>query len=205
MKSDVLEWHAELDAADVEPHPAFTLYPGSLALLVIDMQERLGAAMPQKIWKRSLENTRILLDATKRLEIPIIVTEQYSKGLGPTEAGLREHIPPGTETIEKMEFSCAHLPKVRELLDMHRRRQLLIVGQETHVCVFQSVRHFVERGWFCHVVSDAVLSRTKENWDVGLRLMDSAGATITSTETVLFDLLRTAEHPAFKDVSRLVR
>ena len=205
MKSDVLEWHAELDAADVEPHPAFTLYPGSTALLVIDMQERLGAAMPEKLWKRAVKNTQVLVDGARLLEVPVIVTEEYPKGLGPTVGAVRELLPSGTETVHKMDFSCAHLPDVRGCLDEHRRRQLVIVGQETHVCVFQSVRHFVERGWFCHVVSDAVLSRKKENWEVGLRLMDGAGATITSTETVLFDLMKTAEHPAFRTVSGLVR
>jgi nicotinamidase-related amidase len=205
MKSDVLEWHAELDSAEVEPHPAFALYPGSVALLVIDMQVRLGAAMPEKVWKKALKNTQILLKAAEVLEIPVIVTEQYSKGLGPTDASLESALPKGTETLEKMDFSCAQLPGVRSLLEQRRRRQLIVVGQETHVCVFQSVRHFVERGMFCHVVSDACLSRTKENWRIGLRMMDGAGASITSTETVLFDLLKTAEHPAFRDLSRLVR
>ncbi len=205
MKSDVLEWHAELDAAEVEPHPAFTLYPGSTAILVIDMQERLGAAMPEKVWKRTTKNTRILLEAAGMFELPVVFTEQYSKGLGPTEASIKDVTSGGSKTIEKMDFSCAHLPELREFLDEHKRRQLVIVGQETHVCVFQSVRHFVERGWFCHVVSDAVCSRKKENWQIGLRLMDGAGATITSTETVLFDLLKGAEHPSFKAISSLLR
>jgi nicotinamidase-related amidase len=205
MKSDVLEWHAELDTTDVEPHPAFTLYPGSTALLVVDMQERLGAAMPEKVWRRSVENTRILLEVSKKLEIPVVATEQYPKGLGPTVPEIAERLPEGTAPIEKLDFSCAHLEPVRRVLKEGRRRQLVVVGQETHVCVFQSVRHFVERGWFCHVVSDAVLSRTKENWQIGLSLMDGAGATITSTEVVAFDLVKSAEHPAFKDVSKLVR
>ncbi len=205
MKSEILEWHAELDSADVEPHPAYTLYPGSVALLVIDMQERLGAAMPEKVWKKSVENTRRLIDSASLLEIPILLTEQYPKGLGPTVPVVKERLPEGVQIVEKMDFSCAHLPAVREFLGAHRRRQLVIVGQETHVCVFQSVRHFVERGWFCHVVSDAVLSRSIENWRIGLRLMDGAGATITSTETVLFDLVKNAEHPSFKAISRSVR
>lgn len=202
---DVLKWHAELDTGEVEAHPAFTLYRESTALLVIDMQEKLGAAMPPEPWERTVRNTVVLIEVAKRLGLPILVTEQYPKGLGPTVDAVKAALPEGLVPVDKMDFSCGHLPPVRETLRRLERRQVIVCGQEAHVCVFQSTRWLVEHGWFVHVARDAVCSRRKESWRAGLDLMAGLGATLTTTETVAFDLLRTAQHPAFKEISRLVK
>lgn len=202
---DVLKWHAELDTTDVEPHPAFSLYRDSTALLVIDVQERLGAAMKPEVFERVVRNTVILIEVAKRMNLPILVTEQYPKGLGPTVQAVKDALPEDVIPVEKMDFSCGHLPSVRDVLRRGERRQVVVCGQETHVCVFQSVRWLVEHGWFVHVARDAVCSRTEESWKAGLELMAGLGATLTTTETVAFDLVKTAEHEAFKEISRLVK
>jgi nicotinamidase-related amidase len=202
---DVLEWHAELDTGEVEPHPAFSLYPGSTALLVIDLQARLGEAVDQAVWARTVKNTTVLLEAARRLGLPVIATEQDPETLGPTEEAVRAAFPEGLAPVRKMDFNCGALDAVRGPLRRDRRRQLVVAGMETHVCVFQSVRYLVERGFFVHVVADAVCSRGKENWRRGLELMAGAGATVTSTETVVYDLLQTAEHPEFEALTGLLR
>ncbi len=202
---DVLEWHAELDTGEVEPHPAFSLYPGSTALLVIDLQGRVGAAMPEAIWARTVHNATLLLEAAQRLALPVIATEQNPAGLGPIDEAVRAALPEGTEPVSKMAFNCGGLDAVRGPLRQGRRRQLVVCGLETHVCVFQSVRYLVERGFFVHVVADATCSRAKENWRRGLELMAGAGATVTSTETVIYDLLQTAEHPAFRALQARIK
>ncbi len=202
---DILKWHAELAWEEVDPHPAYALYRTATALLVIDMQERLGAAMPDKPFEQAVANTVRLIEAAKAFDLPILLTEQYPKGLGPTVPEILEALPESAERIEKTCFSCAELEAVRDPLETNHRRQLVVVGQETHVCVFQSVRDLVEMGWFVHVVRDACVSRRKENWQLGLDLMHGLGATVTGTETVIFDLLQGADHPAFKHLSKLIR
>lgn len=201
----IMKWHAQLESADFEPHPAFTLYPDSTALLVIDLQERLGAAMPEKVFARTVENAVRLIEGAKRLGLPIVVSEQYPKGLGPTVPAIREALPEDTAPFDKTDFCCAHLPPFQERLEETGRRQIVVAGQETHVCVFQTVRWLTEKGYFCHVVQDACCSRTKQNYKVGLSLMDRLGATVTSTEVVLFDLVKSASHEAFRDISKLVK
>lgn len=201
---EVLKWHAELDG-EVEPHPAFSLYRDSTALMVIDMQEKLGAAMPPDVWGRAVKNAVILIETAKRFELPIVVTEQYPKGLGPTVQPILDALPEGVRPLEKMDFSCGHLPPVREMLKEKHRRQLVVVGQETHVCVLQTVRDLVERGYFVHVARDGCTSRAKSNHETGLDLMAGVGATVSSTEVVVFDLLRTAEHEHFREISKLLR
>ncbi|MDF1565112.1 MAG: isochorismatase family protein [Deltaproteobacteria bacterium] len=202
---DILKWHAELAREDVEPHPAYSLYRESTALLIVDMQEKLGAAMPEEPFARAVKNTVRLIETARAFELPILVTEQYAKGLGPTVPAILEALPEGTPVVEKMGFSCAEVEDIQGALEARHRRQVIVVGQETHVCVFQTVRDLVELGWFVHVARDGCTSRTKENWKVGLELMHGLGATISGTETVLFDLLQTAEDPHFKALSKLVR
>jgi len=201
---EVLSWHAEL-AGEVEPHPAFTLYRDSTALLVIDLQERLASAMPPKVWAQVQKNTEILLQIAARLGIPVITSEQYPKGLGPTVEGVREQLPEGAVCFEKTDFCCGDRPELTGTLKRMGRRQIIVVGQETHICVFQTVRQLVEQGYFVHVVQDGCCSRTKQNWQAGLSLMSQLGATVTTTEVVAFDLVKSADHPDFKFVSKLVK
>jgi nicotinamidase-related amidase len=172
-------------------------------LLVVDIQEKLVRAMPPDGLERLLKNTAVLIAAAKRLGLPIVASEQYVKGLGPLVANLREMLP--RPPIEKIEFSCgASQALAREILDSGRR-QVIVAGMESHVCVFQTVRDLLRGGFAVFLPQDAILSRTEENRQVGLRLSEKAGATITSTETVLFDLLGTAGTPEFKELAPLIK
>jgi nicotinamidase-related amidase len=172
-------------------------------LMVIDVQEKLAAAMPKAPLAELERNAAVLIRAARRLEIPVIATEQYPKGLGPTVASLRELLP--QEPMSKMEFSCgASKPIARHVLGSGRK-QVVVVGMEAHVCVFQTVRDLIDGGFSVFVAQDAVLSRSEANREVGLRLCEKAGATLTSTETVLFDLLGVAGTPEFKELTALIK
>jgi len=172
-------------------------------LMVIDVQEKLSAAMPKAPLAELERNAAVLIRAARRLEIPVIATEQYPKGLGPTVASLRELLP--QEPMSKMEFSCgASKPIARHVLGSGRK-QVVVVGMEAHVCVFQTVRDLVDGGFSVFVAQDAVISRSEANRGVGLRLCEKAGATLTSTETILFDLLGVAGTPEFKELTALIK
>ncbi|HZX66568.1 MAG TPA: isochorismatase family protein [Myxococcales bacterium] len=172
-------------------------------LLVVDVQEKLARAMPPEAEARMEKNAAILIKAARRLGLPVVASEQYVKGLGPTVAAIRELLP--SPPIEKIEFSCANSKALAGEVEATGRRQVIAVGMESHVCVFQTVRDLVGRGFDVFVPKDAIVSRTEENRQVGLNLCEKAGAVVTSTETVLFDLLRTAGTPEFKDLSPLIR
>lgn len=175
------------------------------ALLVIDIQERLGAAMDPAKLERVVRNTGILLQAAKTLGLPVFVTEQYPKGLGRTLPSLMELLPEGVAPVEKVAFSCGAVKELARDLYATKRRQVLVAGMETHVCVFQTVRDLAAGGYVPFVARDAVLSRTQENQDTGFELMRASGATMTSTEAIVFDLLGTAGTPEFKAISPLVK
>ncbi len=178
---------------------------GNTSLLIIDIQERLAAAMQAPGLERIVKNTGVLMEGAKALGMPVLITEQYPKGLGPTMPVLRDALPAESLPVSKTAFSCLGADEVAQKLRDSGRKQVLITGMETHVCVFQTVRDLVAGGYQPFVVRDAVLSRTQENYDVGLSLMKEAGATITSTEAALFDLLGAAGTPEFKKLSPLIK
>jgi nicotinamidase-related amidase len=170
-------------------------------LLVVDVQEKLAAAMDGR--EQMEKNIAVLIRAARRLGVPIVATEQYRKGLGPTVASLRELL--GEEPMEKMEFSCGASKPIAKKIVTSGRKQVIVAGMETHVCVFQTVRDLLSGEFAVFVVEDAVLSRTAANRSTGLRLCERAGATLTSTETVLFDLLGVAGTPEFKELAPLIK
>ncbi len=188
------------------------------ALLVVDIQERLLAAMPPDIQAQTVKNTRTLIAASARLGVPIVVSQQYPKGLGQTVPELRDALAAAEEThaaavyrFDKLEFSAAAnaefqaLPPAEKMGALMQREQWVVCGMETHVCVYQSVRDLVGPACAVHVVGDAVASRTKSNWRLGLDLCRESGARITSTEVVVFDLLERAGTDEFKELSKLIR
>jgi nicotinamidase-related amidase len=186
-----------------ETASALALDRADALLLVIDVQERLAAAMPKAQLAELEKNAAVLIRAAKRLDVPVVATEQYPKGLGPTIASLRELLP--ADAMTKMEFSCgASKPIARHILGTGRK-QAVVVGMEAHVCVFQTVRDLVRGGFSVFVAQDAVISRTEANRGVGLSLCEKAGATLTSTEAVLFDLLGVAGTPEFKELTALIK
>lgn len=174
-------------------------------LLIIDVQERLGAAMPEQQLEAVIKNTGVLQEAAKSLDFPVITTEQYPRGLGPTVQPIRDALREHEAPVEKVCFSCVAVDEVKQRLDTLNRKQVLVVGMETHVCVFQTVRDLIEHGYTPFVLADATSSRTAENHNLGLSLVREAGAVISSTEAVLFDLLKQAGTPEFKHLSRLIK
>ena len=179
----------------------YTLVREESVLLVIDIQEKLIPAM--KYGEQVIRNTNTLISIAKKLGIPIIVTEQYTKGLGKTVPELSSNLA-GELTFEKVAFSgCTH--EVKASLEGLGRKKIIIAGMETHVCVFQTVRDLLSSGYEVFVVGDAVCSRTKENYLNGLSLMSSMGAIITNTESVFFDLIKEAGTPLFRELSKLIK
>lgn len=181
----------------------FFLDKDQAVLVIIDVQEKLCRAMDQKVLERLTGNINVLQEAAAEMGIPVVVTEQYVKGLGETLAPIGEKL--AEPALEKMTFSCcgdsAFLDKMRGL----KRPQVIVVGMETHVCVLQTVLELLDAGYHVHLVRDAVMSRRKDNWFVGLEGARAAGAVITSTEAALFQLLRVAGTDAFKKLSKLVK
>jgi nicotinamidase-related amidase len=179
----------------------FRLLRAEAALLVVDVQEKLAAAMPKPELERMLRRTSALVEGARVLGLPVVFTEQYPKGLGPTVASLREQLS-GIEPVEKLRFSAVD-DRVRGKL--RGRRQVLVAGMETHICVYQTVRELAEEGALPVVCADAVLSRFEVDARVGLQLAADAGAMVATVETALFDLLGEAGSPEFKRISAAIR
>ncbi|HEY5974167.1 MAG TPA: hydrolase [Geobacteraceae bacterium] len=181
----------------------FFLDRDKAVLVVIDVQEKLCRAMDEKVLARLTGNIGILQEAAGELGLPVVATEQYVKGLGETLCILKDKLV--EPAIEKMAFSCCGESPFPEKLKALGRQQVIITGMETHVCVLQTVLELLDAGYTVHLVRDAVMSRRKDNWFVGLETARAAGAVITSTETAIFQLLRVAGTEEFKKLSKLVR
>jgi nicotinamidase-related amidase len=167
------------------------------ALVVVDVQEAFRKAIDG--FDTVVHNTAVLLQAARLLGVPIVVTEQYPRGLGETVPEVAEHLE-GVLPLEKVVFSAARA----DGFDLRGREQALVCGIETHVCVSQTVHDLLSRGLEVQVVTDAVSSRTRENRAIGLAKMERAGAVPTSTETACFELLGRAGTDEFKAIQRLV-
>lgn len=173
------------------------------AVLIVDVQERLTPAMPAEPLARLVKYAKALIGAAAELGLPVLATEQYPRGLGATLPELKAVLP--APPLEKSHFSCGADPAFAAALEATGRRQVIIAGMETHVCVFQTARDLAARGYEVHVCADAVTSRTDEHRRVGLDLCREAGAVITTAETAIFDLLHQAGTPEFKKVAPLVK
>lgn len=179
-------------------------------LLVIDIQERLTAAMPPAVAEHTVRNAAILVEAAARLGVPIVWSEQYPKGLGKTVAAIDTALAAASAAgarvhrVEKLEFSLApHLGSPG--LGLPESPQWILAGMETHVCVYQTARDLLGVGGSVHVVADAVCSRTKANWRIGVERLRSEAAAVTSTESVVFELLGRAGTDEFKALSKLIK
>jgi nicotinamidase-related amidase len=182
------------------------LEPSTTALLVIDVQEKLAPAMDKDAFARLVKSVDLLLEAATLLHVPTIATEQYPKGLGATIAEVKKGLDQNAAPrVEKTAFSACDVAAVPRWLGEKSPRAVVVTGVEAHVCVFQSVRELCARGFEVHVPHDAVASRREDDRKVALELMKKAGATITTTETVVFDWLQKAEGDAFKALSKKMR
>ena len=204
FENDHIHSPGDEDLGRRRPDPRrYSLDRNDAMLLVVDVQERLARAMPPEALAAVEKNIAILIKAAVRLGLPVIASEQYVRGLGPTVEPLRALLP--EPALEKLEFSCGANKALARRIMLAGRRQIIVAGMEAHVCVFQTVRDLVRGDFAAFVVQDAVLSRAEANRALGLRLCERSGATVSSTETVLFDLLGVAGTPEFKDLAPLIK
>jgi nicotinamidase-related amidase len=181
--------------------PAF-LTTGNTVLVLIDFQERLFPVMHDK--ERLLRNTVKLIKGVKVLEIPIILTEQYPRGLGPTLHEIKELLP-DVRPIEKVCFNCCDEAAFGRSLEALKRKQVLIAGIEAHICVYQTAMALSRASYDVQVVGDCVSSRELENKMASLFKMGAAGVSPTTMEMALFELLRVAQGDKFKRLSDIVK
>jgi len=186
--------------------PELRIDPARAALLLVDLQVRLWEVMAADERARVLRNVGILIEMARRLQVPVVVSEQYPRGLGPTLPEIETALAGlPARRLEKVEFSCGAAPGFTDLWAELGRPVWIVAGMETHICVYQTVRDLAARGASVHVPADAVLSRTRDNRAVGLELIARAGGVVTATETVVFDALGRAATDDFRALSRLVK
>ena len=168
------------------------------ALIVIDIQEKLLPPIFQK--EQLVKNVQLLIRLAAALQIPVIATTQYAKGLGNTVAEIQSLLP--HEEIDKQAFSCFGSDAFCSMLKRlpGRRNTVLLCGMESHICVMQTALGALREGYLVHVGSDAVSSRTEWNWKIGLERMRAAGAVISSTEMIIYELLRGSGTEGFKEM-----
>jgi len=171
-------------------------------LIIIDIQGNLAQAMHDK--ENLFTNNVRLIQGFKVLNLPIIFTEQIPQKLGKTLPAISQELQ-GIMPIAKETFSCWEDRNFKEQLEGLNRRHVVLTGIECHVCVYQTSLDLISNGYTVHLVTDAVSSRTLENRKVGIDAIKSARAHLTSTEMVLFELLRTAADPTFKDIFKIVK
>jgi nicotinamidase-related amidase len=169
------------------------------ALVVIDIQQKLLPPIFQK--DQLLRNAQLIIRAAGVLKIPALVSTQYAKGLGGTVPEIASLLPE-TDAIDKNLFSCFGSDVFCTLLKRlpGNRNTLLLCGMESHICVTQTALAALREGYLVHIASDAVSSRTEWNWKIGLDRMRAAGAVISSTEMMIYELMRSSSSPAFKEL-----
>jgi len=186
----------DTDYAEIARRP---LEADRCALLVVDIQEKLLPPIFQK--EQLVRNSQLLIRLAGILKMPTIVSTQYAKGLGNTVPEIASLLP-GTQPIDKHMFSCfgsdVFCSTLKRLRD--NRNTVLLCGMESHICVTQTALGALREGYLVHVASDAVSSRTEWNWKIGLERMRAAGAIISSTEMMIYELLRSSADPAFKEL-----
>lgn len=185
-------------------HPNLLNADNSL-LVIVDMQSRLSAVMPEKDAALMAGNAIRLLIAAKTLGVPVLMTEQYPKGLGPTAAEIIEHLPNEGRIFDKTGFSCCSVEGFNQALAASGRKQVILAGQEAHICVLQTALQLLHLGYQAYVVEDALCSRQAEHKFYALRRMEQQGVTVTGHESVLFEWLKDAKHADFKAISSLLR
>ena len=173
------------------------------ALVIIDMQE----AFRTKISDFAETSARIALvaHAAQRLNLPVIVTEQYPRGLGRTADEIRTVLPPALEPIEKTAFSSCGAQAFEAELERAQAVHVLVCGIEAHVCVNQTTHDLLARGYQAHLLTDCITARSQQNKQIALAKMQQSGAIPSSTEMALFELMRDARHEQFKSIQKLIK
>lgn len=179
-----------------------TLSQENSLLLIIDVQDKLVAALDKDV---VVTKAVKVAKAANILGIPTIVTEQYPKGLGNTVSQLKEVLAPNTEFIEKTAFNALLEDGLKEKIANYGKKQIVILGIETHICVHQTAAALIEEGYDVYVIKDACASRTKYEFKQGIEAMAANGAKISCVEIALFEWLKGAKHPNFKEVQALIK
>jgi len=194
---------APIDTAPYSEAAQRMLRPEDCALAVIDIQEKLLAQIFEK--ERVLRNTQLLIRLADILSLPIIVSTQYEKGLGKTAAEISSLLP-DMKPLDKLEFGCfGNSEYCSAVGKLANRGTLLLCGIESHICVTQTALGALNQGLNVHVAADAVSSRTELNWKLGLNRMQAAGAVLSSTEMMIYELLGKSGTPAFKEMLKHLR
>ena len=177
---------------------------GNTCLVVVDIQEKLSKHIYEK--DRVVCNSVVLVRIAQTLDIPILWCQQVPDALGPTVHDLWGlFMKAEMEPINKTSFSCCGSEAFMQRIDELKLQNAIVCGIESHVCVFQTTMDLIQHGLYVHVVADAVSSRTNENKQIGLHRMAKEGAVITSTEMLLFELLRDSKHPHFRELAKLIK
>jgi len=186
----------ETDYAEIARRP---LEAEQCVLIVVDIQEKLLPPIWQK--EQLVRNSQMLIRLAGILKIPAIVSTQYAKGLGNTLPEIASLLPESTP-VDKVMFSCFGSEVFCSMLKRlpGHRTTVLLCGMEAHICVMQTALAALREGYLVHVASDAVSSRAEWNWRIGLERMRAAGAVISSTEMMIYELLRSSGAPAFKEM-----
>jgi len=171
-------------------------------LVVIDIQEKLFRVIHEK--ETLLANTVKLVKGIRLLEIPVILTEQNPAGLGPTLPEISSLLP-DIEPVTKFDFSCCKEEAFLRKLDELKRNQVILCGIETHICVYQTALDLADMGYEVQVATDCVSSRIPSNRETAISRMKLEGIMPTSTEMVLFEILGTAKHDQFKEISAIIK
>jgi nicotinamidase-related amidase len=184
-------------------HANLVARAGLSQLLIVDMQTRLSTVMSQDTMQATIKNCGIIATAATMLEVPIVVSEQYPKGLGNTVPELLALLP-AIKPVEKTTFSCLAEPKFSRQLTVDRP-QIVLAGMEAHICVLQTALDLQAHGKQVFVAEDAILSRNPANKANALARLRDAGCIITNTESIVFEWLGKAEGDAFKAISQLIK
>ncbi len=182
--------------------PVHILNSEHTGLVIVDVQTKLMTVMRRR--EKIIDNIIKLLYLSRLFNLPVILTEQYPRMLGSTVSEIKESLP-SYDPIQKMVFNCCQVEYFIDRLEAAGLTTVLLLGVETHICVFQTCISLLERGLKVHVPVDAVDSRTEGNWRVGLDLMKDAGAVITSTETIIFQILKRAGTKEFKEMLKIIK
>jgi len=185
-------------------HPNLLTTQNSV-LLLVDIQDRLIQAMPEESSENMLESSIRLTEAANLLDIPVFLTEQYPQGLGSTVSTLNDKQSSTVQRFEKTNFSCVAAEGFMAALKQSERKQVIIAGQETHVCILQTALELMQQGYQVHILEDACCSRKAEHKFYALQRLQQQGATISNFESVLFEWLRDAKNPHFSALSQLLR
>lgn len=198
--------HATTDLTTSGPFPTrFALERDRAALLVVDLQASAAARLPPEAWTRTLRNASVLIAAAHEMRLLLMASELASERLGPIASEVAAHLPADVTPVSRFAYSCGAVKELARTLYHSGRKQVIVAGLETHVAIFQTVRDLVAGGYAPFVPRDACCSRHPDDHEAALSLMRDCGATITTTETIVHDLLGAVDTPEYERIAPLLR